>query len=485
MLFSNSNFDFTMIKFFKIIIPIFLLYFFYSCEKEEINTSIDANLLFSEDTISFDTIFTSIGSATQRFTVKNPYQKNLKINSIELAGGESSPYRLNIDGYPGYRLENVELREKDSLYIFVEVTIDPNSTNLPMVVKDSIIFSFNNKQEDIDLIAFGQNVHLIKSQCRLSIIESDTNWGNDKPYLIYDSLLITPNNTLTIESGTHLYFHKSSRLYVAGTIKANGTFESPIIFQGDRLESDFEDVPGQWDGIWLMPGSKDNVLNFTEIKNAIIGIQVDTFANEAKPTLTLSNSRIENMAYAGIYAQGTTIEAYNNLITNCGQYAVALNIGGNYKFYHCTIANYWGYSTRTTPSVIINNYYIDVNNNIQIRDITNALFGNCIIYGNKESELFIDKAPESESGLLNFKFDHTLIKVDKEFSTADPDHFEKVLVNKDPNFIDPYGGEFELDTLSIAKDYGKEEYGIQFDYDLNMNSRISDIGPDLGAFERQ
>ena len=157
-----------------------------------------------------------------------------------------------------------------------------------------------------------------------------------------------------------------------------------------------------------------------EIKNVIIGIQVDTLENTSKPTLLLSNSRIENMTSAGIYARGSTIEAYNNVIANCGQYALALTIGGSYEFYHCTIGNYWGYSTRTTPSVVLNNYYYDINRNLQERPIEKALFGNCIIYGNKESEVVIDKFDEVE---LNYKFDHTLIKVDKDFSTSDPIYF--------------------------------------------------------------
>ena len=460
-----------------LIIPLLIVQIFFSCEKEEFNTSIDANLVFSTDTILFDTIFTSIGSATQKFTVKNPYNKNLKISSIYLAGGESSPYRLNIDGYPGVRLDNIELREKDSLYIFVEITIDPNNSDFPLVVKDSIIFSFNNKQQDIDLIAFGQDVHKFNKD---TIIGAET-WISDKPYLIYDYLFIDANSTLTIEPGAILHFHKNSRLYVAGSIVSNGTFESPIIFQGDRLEDMYEDIPGQWDGIWLMAGSKDNIFNFSEIKNAIIGIQVDTLANLSKPTLLLSNSRIENMTSAGIYAQGSTIEAFNNLITNCGQFAVALTIGGSYEFYHCTIANYWGFSTRRTPSILINNYYIDIYGGTQVRPLNNALFGNCIIYGNKESEIIIDG---NDSETFNFKFDHTLIKVDSDFSTSDPDYFESVITNYDPKFKDPYNGDFELDTLSIAKDFGKPEYGLMFPYDINIQNRNSDSGPDLGAFER-
>lgn len=476
MLFSNPNRLIIMLKILKLLLPLILIKLFMACEKQEFNTSGNATLVFSQDTVLFDTIFTTIGSATKRFTVKNPYNERLNINSIYLAGGENSQYRLNIDGFAGTRLDQVELREKDSLFIFVEVTIDPNNSNLPLVVKDSIIFSFNNKQQDIDLISWGQDVNIMNGE-----IVGTQNWNSDKPYLIYNSMLVDTNSILTIDPGTMIYFHKNSRLYVAGTIKADGTFDSPIVFQGDRLENEYEDIPGQWDGIWLMSGSKDNFFNFTEIKNAIIGIQVDTVVSLSKPTLHISNSRIENMTSTGIYAQGSTIEAYNNLISNCGQFAIALTLGGSYEFYHCTVGNYWGHSTRTTPSVLLNNYYIDVNGNVQVRPMDKAFFGNCIIYGNKDSEVIIDKI---DQGNLDFKFDHTLIKVDGEFSTSNTNQFENIIVNIDPKFVDPYEGDFEIDTLSVVKDYGNPEYGNLFPLDLNLNNRTADSGPDLGAFER-
>lgn len=464
---------------FRILKHIFtlLLFFpiFFACEKEEFNTSADAHLIFSQDTILFDTVFTTIGTATQRFTVKNPYNKNINLSSIYLAGGENSPYRLNIDGYPGKILKDIDLRAKDSLYIFVEVTIDPNNSDLPLVVQDSIVFSFNDKQQDIDLIAWGQDVNLINGE----IIGTQT-WASNKPYLIYNSMLVDENSILTIEPGAILHFHKNSRLYVVGTILANGTLESPITFQGDRLEDDYDDIPGQWDGIWLMAGSKNNIFDYSHIKNAIIGIQTDTLENIVQPTLSISNSIIENMTSAGIYAQGSTIKAYNTVISDCGQFAIALTIGGSYEFYHCTIGNYWEFSTRTTPSVLLNNYYIDINSNIQVRSLDKALFGNCIIYGNKDSEVILDFKDDD----FDFKFDHSLIKVSDDFAVSDPNYFKNVIVNKDPNFIDSFDRDFELDTLSVAKDKGKIEYGNLFPLDINMQNRNTDTAPDIGAYER-
>ncbi|MDY6800998.1 MAG: hypothetical protein SVU94_07215 [Bacteroidota bacterium] len=465
---------------FQNILILIIITLIIACEKENFYDDSEIILEFSQDTIMFDTIFTTIGTSTKYLTVKNPYTKTVKISSIYLAGGNNSPYRINLDGFSGTKLDNYEIKGKDSLYIFVEVTIDPNNSDLPLVVNDSIIFSYKSNTQDVNLVSWGQDVNLINGE-ENGIIQGTQYWTNNKPYLIYNSMLIDTNSTLTIAPGTKLHFHKNSRLYVLGTIIADGTFEEPIIFQGDRPEEDYEDIPGQWDGIWIMAGSNNNFFDFTEIKNAIIGIQVDTLANELKPTLQLSNSKILNMTAIGLYAQGSTIEAHNNVIGNCGQLAVALTIGGSYSFYHCTIANYWGYSIRTTPSVLLNNYYIDVDNNIQTRPLNKAIFGNCIIYGNKESELFLDK---EETENFNFLFDHTLIKVDEDFSTADNNYFKNIIVNNDPKFQSPYDNNYELDTLSVAKDYGSLEYGNLFPLDINLNNRINDNGPDLGAFER-
>jgi len=462
--------------FFKLLVPVLLIYFTLSCEKDEFYTSSNAKIKFSNDTVLFDTVFTTIGSATKQLIVKNPYKSSIRISSIYLAGGESSPYRLNIDGYSGTKLNNIEIRSKDSLYIFIEVTIDPTNQNLPMVVKDSIVFSLNNNIQDVNLVSWGQDVHILNSQ----IIQTET-WINDKPYLIYNYLFIDTASTLTIEAGVKLHFHNQSRMYVAGTMISNGTFESPVIFTSDRLEATYKDIPGQWDGIWLLPGSKDNVINFTEIRNAIIGIQVDTLASIDNPTLLLSNSRIENMTSTGLYAQGTTVEAYNTVIANCGQFAAALTLGGSYEFNHCTFANYWGYSSRSTPSILLNNYYIDIYGNTQIRSLNKAYFGNCIIYGNKESEIFLDK---NDAGDFNYTFDYSLIKIESTINTNNSENYINILKNVDPKFNDPYNNDYELDTLSPAKDYGKIQIGLSFPLDINLNNRTIDAGPDIGAFER-
>jgi len=150
----------------------YLLYIFvaiisitlFSCEDEGYVTSPDAQLKFSTDTITFDTIFTTIGSTTRRFTVQNPYSEPVLISSIRLAGGEMSNFRLNINGVVGDELYDLEVPGHDSIYVFVEVTVDPTGQNMPMVVQDSILFSTNANLQDVKLIAYGQDFTLIKGQ---------------------------------------------------------------------------------------------------------------------------------------------------------------------------------------------------------------------------------------------------------------------------------------------------------------------------------
>lgn len=458
---------------------------FFSCEDERYLNSPDAQLEFSADTITFDTIFTTIGSTTQHFTVYNPYEENILISRIRLAGGDFSSFRLNINGVAANEAYEIEVPAKDSIFIFVEVTIDPNGQNLPMVVEDSIEFTTNANIQGINLVAYGQDFKLIKGET----IETTT-WTAEKPYLVYDYAYVDSTSTLTIEPGTKIYFHHGAGLYVKGTIVSNGTFQNPIVFQADRLEDAYKNIPDQWNGIILFSGSHNNVFNFTTIKNANIGLQVGTIENEGFASVQLSNSRIENMAYAGIFALKSKIYAYNDVIANCGFYAVALLIGGEYEFYHSTIANYWGtYSrkSRSTASLVISNVLkvsnSDGSSKLYLGDLNKATFGNSIIYGNNLMEIELGSNEEKQ---FNYLFDHCILQVPDTFNVSNKEHYKNVYkgIEYDPLFIDPYEEyDYSLDSLSPAIDMGSREYALMFSQDIMDKDRLSDDGPDLGAFE--
>ena len=471
-----------MRKSFKYLLTVAILTGFIKCEQLEWLHDQNAKLGFSTDTVFFDTIFTTIGSTTKQLRVYNRYDQPVKISSIALAGGSRSVFRLNIDGIPGNYASNVEIPADDSLYIFVEVTLDPNNADSLLAIHDSIVFITNGNIQDVNLVAWGQDMHLIDGE----IIETST-WINDKPYLVINSMLVDTNQVLTIGEGVRIHFHRNSRLYVAGTIIVGGTLDNPVTFQGDRLEQDYKDIAGQWDGLWLLPGSHDNRINYAVIKNGIIGIEADTLASFVIPTLEISNTIIVNMSAVGLLGLGTTIKASNCVIANCGQFAVALLWGEKYEFYHCTIANYWGGgwgepTNRTNPAVALNNYYKDIYGKIQVRPIEKAFFGNCIIYGSRDSEFEIDAYPGT---VLNYELDHCVTIIDPEkFDLGDQTRFKEILNFQDPKFISYDENNYQLDTLSAAKDRGLPDHASLFPLDLNGNRRLDDAAPDIGAYER-
>ncbi|MDD3741476.1 MAG: hypothetical protein PHH30_09555, partial [Bacteroidales bacterium] len=315
-----------------------------SCQKNPFTTNPDDKLIFSTDTIHFDTVFTTMGSATEYFTIKNPNKsKSLKLDKIYLAKKNSSVYRLNIDGYSVNEITDYELAPGDSIFIFVEVTVDPNRDE--MIEKDSVVFISNGNVQDVKLIAYGQDITLINGQ----YISYDTIWSSDKPVVIYNSALVEENITLTVMAGTKVYMHRGSSLFIGGTLKVMGETNNRVLFTGDRLEEYYSEIAGQWGafvedvygnttrifgGIYLMPGSHNSEISNADIKNGIIGLQVDSCVTPGVPTVKLKNTNIENSKIAGLYALGAHIEAENCVFANSGQYNVACIIGGQYSFIH-------------------------------------------------------------------------------------------------------------------------------------------------------
>jgi hypothetical protein len=196
--------------------------------------------------------------------------------NIELAGNTTgSVFKLNVDGRPGKVFNDIEIMGKDSIFIFVQVYLDSATqfnNNLPSAIADNTLFETNGNEQSVVIFGYGQNANFIND----SVLESNKQitWPAGKPYVIYNSVLIPTGTTLTIAPGAQIYSHINSKIYVQGTLKVNGTFDNPVVFQGDRLENDYKDVAGQWDGIHFLTTSKNNTIKGAIIKNAFIGIRL-------------------------------------------------------------------------------------------------------------------------------------------------------------------------------------------------------------------
>ena len=470
----------------------------FSCSKPDEEMMSNANLNFSSDTITFDTIFSSIGSITKTLTIYNNNNFDI-ISDINLNGASAANFRMNIDGISGNNQNDIFIGKNDSIFIFIEVSINPSLNSLPYILSDSLIFTTGQNQQVIKLIAWGQDAYFHTANTFGEIINgSDTNkiyyhqinsnqtWLNDKPHVVYGYVIIEPNAELNINEGTNIYFHKNSGIIVGnpfsdqygGTLKVNGTLNNEVTFQGDRLDSWYQNVPGQWDRIRFIPGSYNNEINYAIIKNGTTGIHADTVSN-SNPTVTIRNTIITNMSSIGILGQGARLDVSNSVISQCGQYTVACYIGGDYTFNHCTFANYWNYSFRNTPSILLNNYYYDNNENIQIRNLNNAYFGNCIIYGSLSTEISFDN---NENGQFNFTFDHSLLKIDPNMNTLS-NNYINIIKNSDPLFTDYLNNDFSLKENSPAINSGNFQISQNNNLLFDLNEVNRNDPPELGAYE--
>ena len=458
-----------------------------SCKKDDsFNTDPSVKLSFSADTLIFDTVFSTIGSATQSLRVHNPSDQRIIISNIHLASGNNSRYTINVDGLSGTSFQDVEIRGNDSIYIFVRITINPQETNLPYIVTDSIFFETNGNEQDVDLVAWGQNARFIlwdtdrPNLPKYKIVAGegvDTTWTNELPIVVYGYAVVDSTGSLTINAGTRVHFHKGSGLWIykGGSLKVLGDSVNPVYFDSDRLESFYSDLPGQWDRIWLNEGSVDNDINDAVIRDGFIDIQAETLQEFMGNQLTISNTIIENMSGAGILSRYYFIASANCVIANCGQYAVALTLGGGYDFRQTTIANYWNYNFRQTPSVVLNNYIDDGKGNIYAYPFS-ANFANTIIYGNQQNEFVIDENTGEE---FIATFDHCLLKTEDDFSNTE--RFINCVKNEDPIFIDYATNNYELDSLSPARNIGSIDIANTVPTDIKGVSRTE--SPDLGAYE--
>ncbi len=444
----------------------------------------EATLEFTLDTLFFDTVFTTVGTVTKSFRVKNPHNQFISIDEISLAGGAASVFRVNVDGDHGIQFSGVDIAPRDSLFVFVEATLDPNGSDEILRIQDSIVFMTQGKLQDIDLVAWGQDVHMIGELD----IDVPTVWTSDKPYLVIDYVYVDSLASLSIDPGAKVHMHKDAFIFVDGSLQVNGTRDEPVWFGGDRLEEFYERIPGQWGFIYLSGSSNNNVISNAEIHNGTIGVLISSPPESGTlPDLEISNTLINRMSSSGIYALNAAVIGHNLVIGDCGGSSLALIYGGDYQFTHSTFANFWpsGFSNRQLPAVLLMDYFITYVDGEPIAYVDgqfdNAEFRNSIIYGAHPMELLIDSYYNLQ---LNYSFDYCLTRIHEDsVSYLNDPLITNILNNQNPLF-DSIPVNYELDTLSPAIDAGLPTHAISFPFDLKGNSRLDDEAPDLGAYER-
>lgn len=426
------------------------------------------NIYFSKDTVVFDTVFTTVGSTTQQFKIYNPSNKAVKIEEIELMGGANSPFRMNVDGVKGTNLGEMILEGKDSLFAFVEVTLSVNGQNLPLIIEDSIRFRTNGKDQYVKLAVWGQDAYFHYKDL------NEGTWPNDKPHVIYGYAAVDSSKTLTIPAGTNIYLHKNALLYVyKGSLQVQGMLNQEVVFQGDRLEAMYDDIPGQYYGIYFheaLPSSIDYAI----IKNGTAGVHLFSEApTNTGYTLQLTNTRIFNMSRYGVFIySGAKVRAENCIVSRNETHALLVLEGGDFNFNHC---NLLGFGPAKASAVGISNYYSNPISGItNVGSIHEGTMTNCVIYGTNDFNLAIDTL-HMNGITLNLQFANCLIRSDSVFS--DP-FYTNVLWNQNPLFENTNQGDFMY--LPNSPLHGN---GLNTGLTLDILGNPRQNPPDIGAVE--
>lgn len=471
----------------------------WSCQEIEFDTGSAVDIRFSSDTLTFDTVFTEIGSTTRYFKIYNERDRFARIDEVRL-NDASTAFRINADGYKGPVIRDLEIPPKDSVYVFVEVTVDPDQplSVSPFVIEDNIEVITGNESSGVILNAWGQNANYIPSRKgakRQVLITCDMNtwtWDDPKPYVLY-GVVIIDSCTVEIPPGTNVYVHggkvfsggqsyNDGVLFIGknGTLRVLGSRENPVTFQSDRLEEDYQDRIAQWGRIQLGAESKDNVISHARLRHANVGVLVDSLAE-----LSIDHTVIGYNGGASLAAFRSIVTGYNNLFHSSAGYNLRVDFGGFYRFDYCTFANV-GFGEE---AVAASNFFcFDRQNNGCADPRASALnfeIRNSILYSSKSDALFLEDVTD-EPSFFKVDFKNSVIRMDQ---LLDSDRFPDFLTDHptvvnydfgDPLFQDVEHDNFALDTLSVARDLAAPLPGITDDLLGQMRNGSS---PDAGAYE--
>jgi hypothetical protein len=458
---------------------------------EDFDTSSNVRLSFSTDTVSFDTVFTTMQTVTKWVMVRNTGDKRIKISHVYLEKGGQSAFRLNVDGDTSLTVTDVVVAERDSFYIFITANIESKRVKDNFgIVSDNIVFEINGKKQHLALQAWGQNAyyHFPDKTYKRVIAEGDTQviryfefpagtvLQNDKPHVFFGYATVADGGTLVVPGGTSLYFANGAGIWIRGgsSVDIQGTFGNSVLFTSLRQDYDYKTMPGQWEGLLIDAESIDNRINYAVIRNAKHGIYIDssTAAGVERYALEIFNTYIENMTRSGIFSRRNYIKGVNLVVGNCAT-AMSLMQGGGGSFFHCTFTNYYR-SFEGEHSLVLNDYSGEEHN-----PFTSVQFINCIIWGKTNEQISFDFKSDDASNELPYLFDHCVTG-----TPVNNDRFISCL-KTDPLFKSEEDGDFEISSdKSSAVKAGNTTYqdpngeGIR-----DIKNMPRSMTPTIGAYE--
>lgn len=462
--------------------------------KDEFTTDPEYKLTMP-DSLLFDTVISQTISPTAAFKIYNKTEEAIKIASITL-NSSLNYFKININGKSGTSFSNVELRSGDSLFVFVQIVADVHEENAPLLIEDEIRFLYNGNYQRIILSAYSQDANHLREKIHIT---KDTTWTDERPFLIYDSIIVDSAVTLTIKEGTTLYMKRNATMLVDGTLVIDGSVEKEVIFRTDRKDYIWKDKlydqeSNQWGGIRISSISTGNRIDHAFIRGGAFGIEMDSaMSSEEDYTLIISNSQIHNTYKACLTTHNRNVYAYNSIFSNSNNGCVVL-LGGYHQFDHCTISFIGRKSGGYPYALTLSN--LDGNTNSASEIPFKATFNNCIVAGDttRPAEMWDEILFQVQSSIdsLDFRFDHSLI-----FTDITPDQMEKdqkrfnvVIANENPRFqlVDNTHYLYDLHLSEDSPCKEKGDLGLvlrneAYKTDKDGVERNVEAAPEMGAYQ--
>lgn len=460
---------------------------FFACSDDDSYTTSPGNLLtFSADTVRLDTVFSTVPSSTRSFWVYNKSGDGLRNISVRLEGGNQSGFRVNVDGAylspeQGYKVNGVDVRNKDSVRVYVELTSAAANSDAPRHLNDNLLFTLESgREQKVVLDAWSWDAQFMRDVN----VASDTTLESSKPLVVYGMMTVGEGATLTIAPGTTVYFHGDAGLDVKGRLVCNGTADKNIVLRGDRLDRMFDYLPydnvsGQWQGVRLRGQSYDNEISYTDIHGSFDGIAVDS-SDVARQTLTLLNSTVHNCQGNALGITNAKVSIVNCQLTNALGSCLYIN-GGDVSVNNCTIAQFYPFDGNRGSAL----YFSGVDN-----PLVSFQCANTLVTGYSDDELMGGKPSADSGNAFNYSFANCIIRT-PEVDDKEKPHFLDVVFEdvKDTvgcgrkNFVlvdgDNQRYDFHLDKQSVAVDKANPGTSTKTDRD----GRERDDKPDVGAYE--
>ncbi len=439
------------------------------CIEDGISTSPSDRPTFSVDTLKMGIVYTDEPTTTFSFKVFNHNGKGLNISSVTLSGENADIFRLNVDGFSGTEFKDLEIRAKDSIFVFVQATPPAHGQSTPRRSTATVNFLVNSVHYPVVITLDGQDVERISGLT----VTSDLHLTGTRPYRVSDSIVVAPSATLTLDPGTTLLMHDKSYIAVDGTLISRGTPQAPVRITGDRTgevipDVSFDIMSRQWDGLYFSASSADNVLEFTEISNTYNGVSIVGDGTLSSPALTLRNCRLRNSGTRVLSALDTYVDARGCELAEAADGLVLVN-GGTYRFDLCTVSNNYLFSAISGaawqfPSAMKTPQPSPAN------VPTDALITNTITYG-----LGSDVDPGTLTG-HNIRFERCLFKA----AGSDDENFISCLWDSDPLFYtirEDYVFDYRLqpDSPAIGAAFTPLS-DVPLEVDFYGNRRNADLG---------